>query len=88
MHPEWSPDGSSIAFVYDNKIALVDVATGGITYDVSIGNGREPRWSPDGNSISFFAARDGGGFNDIWMIHFGAAATRQTTWGRIKGIFR
>jgi len=44
----WSPDGTQIAFVRGNEIAILTVATGEIR---SLGTGGDPAWSPDGATI-------------------------------------
>ena len=68
--PQWSPDGSRIAFVSDrtgkeldggrnSDIWTVPVAGGGLT-KISASDERDssPIWSPDGKSIAFVSAED------------------------------
>jgi len=66
--PQWSPDGSRIAFVSDrtgheydggrNTDVWTIAATGGALTKVSTAEGpdNQPRWSPDGKSIAFVTA--------------------------------
>lgn len=65
--PEWSPDGSEIAFSllvdvadFETRLAVVDVATKErrLLTDVEIG-GLSPKWSPDGDRIAFLGFHDG-----------------------------
>ena len=44
----WSPDGTQIAFVRGNEIALLTVASGEVR---TLGTGGDPAWSPDGTTI-------------------------------------
>ncbi|MDH5345706.1 MAG: CehA/McbA family metallohydrolase, partial [Gammaproteobacteria bacterium] len=66
--PDWSPDGSRIAFVrYHNdalELHLIDVGTGSITQLTDEGAANiEPRWSPDGRKLAFVSTRDNGRFH-------------------------
>ena len=66
--PQWSPDGSRIAFVSDrtgheydggrNTDVWTIAATGGALTKISTAEGpdNQPRWSPDGKSIAFVTA--------------------------------
>lgn len=49
--PAWSPDGSQLAFVRDNKIWTID--TDGTGEHVLIDNAHAPAWSRDGSILSF-----------------------------------
>ena len=44
----WSPDGTRIAFVRGNEIAVLTVASGEVR---TLGTGGDPAWSPDGATI-------------------------------------
>jgi hypothetical protein len=82
-HPDWSPDGSKIAFWSDrsgNCDIWVIPAAGGtpvqITTDPSADH--RPDWSPDGSMIAFQSERSGN--DDIWVIPAtGGVATQITT---------
>ena len=62
-YPEWSPDGSQLAFVSDTEnkeaIYIFDVDTSKIQLLTA---GTEPEWSPDGKKIAFTRA------NNIYVI--------------------
>ena len=64
--PDWSPDGSQIAFAReignDWDLYLKDVDTGDLRQLTSgSGNDTDPSWSPDGTRIAFVSDRGGGG---------------------------
>lgn len=66
--PDWSPDGTRIAFVrYHNdamELQLLDLASGAVTALTSEGAvNTEPRWSPDGSRLAFVSTRDTGRFH-------------------------
>jgi TolB protein len=48
--PQWSPDGTKIAFVSGNELFLINSNGTGAT---RLTNGAFPRWSPDGTQIVF-----------------------------------
>lgn len=72
--PEWSPDGSEIAFTQGRDVAVLDVATGSVTVLTQPDPGdiydRGPSWSPDGSQIVF--ASDRGGRDAMWMYRMNA----------------
>ena len=66
--PDWSPDGTHIAFVrYQNdaiELHTLDLATGTATALTAEGAvNLEPRWSPDGSRLAFVSTRDAGRFH-------------------------
>jgi Tol biopolymer transport system component len=80
--PEWSPDGSLIAFSGDyagNWDIWVIPAAGGAATRVTTDPGvdQDPSWSPAGNYIAFMSQRSGNG--DIWVIPATGGAAIQLT---------
>jgi dipeptidyl aminopeptidase/acylaminoacyl peptidase len=82
--PEWSPDGSKIAFVSDRGdhsfIAVYDFAAKSLTYlEPTVDRDRDPVWSPDGKQVAFLRMAAGGGgegggrggrrTGEPWSIH-------------------
>lgn len=63
--PNWSPDGSKIAFVKDGNIWLMD-ADGNNKVQLTTGDAQDalPTWSPNGKKIAF--SRDSG----LWFLEF------------------
>lgn len=85
--PQWSPDGSQIAFVSSiggmPELWSVDVATG-LPARLTVGMGGVghlatylPQWSPDGSMIAYVSARSGA--DEIWLWHADGAADVQLT---------
>ncbi len=91
--PQWSPDGTRIAFVSDRTGHEFDLghdsdvwtisATGGQLTKISTGSGpdRQPRWSPDGKWIAFVSSptEDGPAQIDIAPSAGGRAAAADPT---------
>jgi hypothetical protein len=72
VQPDWSPDGSTIAFARDTDIHVV--AASGASPPVKLGPGISPSWSPDGSKIAF--VRDG----DVYVMNpDGSGATPLTS---------
>ncbi len=64
--PEWSPDGSKLAFVSDRAnhsfIAVYDFTAKNLSYlDPTVDRDGNPVWSPDGKQIAFIRIPAGGG---------------------------
>ncbi|HSQ30505.1 MAG TPA: S9 family peptidase [Gemmatimonadaceae bacterium] len=77
--PQWSPDGTRIAFVSDrtgheydlgrNTDVWTVAVTGGSLTKISTGSGpdNQPRWSPDGKSIAFVSSPTDNGQPQIYV---------------------
>jgi TolB protein len=59
IHPDWSPDGTRIAFEENGDLFVLELASGNIL-NLTNGNGFNavPRWSPDGLRIAFIHGED------------------------------
>ncbi len=85
--PQWSPDGSQIAFVSSlsggPELWSADLANGLLTR-LTVGMGSVghlatflPQWSPDGSMIAYVSAKSG--VDEIWLWHADGAADTQLT---------
>ena len=64
MGPDWSSDGTRIAFISDrdgnNEIYVMDAVGSNQTgIRNNLGHDNRPSWSPDGNSIAIYSDRNG-----------------------------
>ncbi|MBI4892502.1 MAG: PD40 domain-containing protein [Acidobacteria bacterium] len=82
--PQYSPDGSRIAFNSDRHVTSEAVWTANADgtdvariVNMSSHNGT-PRWSPDGRSLAFDALRQSGGW-DIWTVAASGSSPQQLT---------
>jgi len=100
LEPAWSPDGTWIAFAHidagDGGIWVIP-ATGGVPVCITCSGFLDgtPNWSPDGRSIVFdrYSGSDfpTGNQTDLWIaadLNLGPTSVTETTWGRIKAMFR
>jgi serine/threonine protein kinase/Tol biopolymer transport system component len=74
--PEFSPDGTKIAFV-DNDFRLLTMAPSGGQERIVFADriAFDPRWSPDNNTIYFRTSfLEGGTGGDIWSTMIGGAS--------------
>jgi aqualysin 1 len=84
-YPEWSPDGTKIAFVYDGgNVAHTDQihvmnadGSGRVNLSNNAAYEYNPAWSPDGSKIVFMSNRDGN-FELYVMNADGSNQTRLT----------
>lgn len=82
MSPEWSPDGSKLAYVtFENKKAQVvvhDLRSGGRKVVGALkGHNGAPAFSPDGSRIAFASNQDG--LLNIYVTGVGGGSPRQLT---------
>ncbi|WP_428331762.1 DPP IV N-terminal domain-containing protein [Mucilaginibacter sp.] len=80
----WSPDSRKFAFSVFNKgrnrMVVVDVASGNIIDDVSMGKAEQfsnLSWSPDGKNVVFQGLSEGQG--DLYLYNFDTKQVRQLT---------
>lgn len=84
--PEWSPNGSRIAFSAlarndsgDYKFVFAVNPDGTNQRRLSPGDSSEPVWSPDGKSIVF---SNDGALGELWVMNPGGSGRRRLVQGR------
>ncbi|MDE3945164.1 Tol-Pal system beta propeller repeat protein TolB [Glaesserella parasuis] len=82
MSPEWSPDGSKLAYVtYENKksqVVVHDIRSGARKVIGSLrGHNGAPSFSPDGSRVAFASNQDG--VLNIYVTGVGGGSPRQLT---------
>jgi Tol biopolymer transport system component len=82
--PDWSPDGSMIAYDESNSIAVINRDGSNFHYLPRVGNQSSdfPAWSPDGNRIVLNAGGTpygGGGNTNIYTINPDGSGVTQLT---------
>lgn len=78
LFPDWSPDGSKIAYTYEGDIWTIP-PQGGTPTQITTDPAADgvPDWSPDGSEIAFSSNRSGS--TNIWVIPAtGGQATQLT----------
>jgi Tol biopolymer transport system component len=79
--PDWSPDGSKIAFESDRsgtfEIYVMNADGSNQTRVTTIGNCYFPRWSPDGTRIAFYTNQTG--LDSIYTINPNGTGVFQVT---------
>ncbi len=84
MDPDWSPDGTRVAWVHYGGNAEIYVAnadgTGAHNASNYTGDDRDPEWSPDGSQILFRSDRDGRW--DIFVMNADGSNQRKLTGAR------
>ncbi len=80
-HPEWSPDGLSVAFdryvARTAQIFLMDVGSRVVRQLTSATRNSDPTWAPDGRHMAFVSTRTGS--YQVWVIDMETGRVRQLT---------
>jgi Tol biopolymer transport system component len=63
--PDWSPDGTRIAFAHNSNLNVVSVGTGTVR---TLTRGTDPVWSPDGRRIAFIRFVGDAYHRTLWVI--------------------
>ena len=86
QHPDWSPDGSRIAFGSfaegRQSIHVMNFDGSGehrVSPDGYDSDDMEPAWSPDGSQIAFASTRPFNGSWHIWVMNADGSGLRQVT---------
>ena len=88
QHPDWSPDGSRIAFESfadgPSSIHVIDADGSNerrVSPETYNGVDSEPAWSPDGSQIAFASTRPFNGSWHVWVMNADGSGLRQLTGG-------
>jgi Tol biopolymer transport system component len=73
--PAWSPDGTRIAYVRDNRPPAVFVANADGSRERRVADGATPAWSPDGSRLVVTRRTRGGA--DLWVIDLASGGERR-----------
>lgn len=87
--PVWSPDGKSIAFVFErsgNADIYVMEPTGANQYAIAAAPSADymPAWSPEGRRIAFVSDRDGG--TGVFVANLGGGNPRRVSATNVEAI--
>lgn len=69
MFPQWSPDGSKLAYATDEGLMLVNADGSGAQRLIGQPQGGHATWSPDGTRLAYSALLSPG-IRDIYVYHF------------------
>ncbi|HEY7471891.1 MAG TPA: hypothetical protein VIE68_06040 [Gemmatimonadota bacterium] len=86
--PDWSPDGTRIAFSEQGQIWMMDADGSDVTQLTAAGNthpSTEPAWSPDGTKIAYRRTETSGGTGHIWVLEVDGSGETQITSGPDDG---
>ena len=65
--PDWSPDGTKLAFACSGEICVINADGSGATQLTTNAVATHPSWSADGTKLAFESARDGN--NEIYVMN-------------------
>ena len=80
--PEWSPDGSKIAFSQVGPLGDKDIQVIGANGNNQVpvidnaGSAESPAWSPDGSKMAFLSDNTGGQGTDVFVVNVDGSGTQ------------